>query len=351
MDVTIKDIAKLAGCSHTLVSQVLRGSPNCRASRETRMKILRLSCELNYRPNRLARRLRGGSSGIIFVLGRYCPAPGHQLVISVITEKLSAQGCQVFQAQTTSDEDTRHLIGEFTELGGEGIISCYTHYVPPADAPFPSVILSDYDAVPHDLGIQTEAGSRLLTQHLVEHGRRRIGFVGIGAWSFGELYRGIEQVLDSSGIRKRWKFDLHFDVEGLTRLLKVLRRDRIDALICQNDYVAGKLIAVLAEQGIRVPDDVAVVGSDAMSFAEFTRPPLTSTIYPYRELGEEAAALMLARIRKTPYSHRLPHLLKPELFIGGSCGCAVRPTTRLYTLIPPPTLREKMLEEAALRME
>ena len=50
MDVTIKDIAKLAGCSHTLVSQVLRGSPNCRASRETRMKILRLSCELNYRP-------------------------------------------------------------------------------------------------------------------------------------------------------------------------------------------------------------------------------------------------------------------------------------------------------------
>ena len=351
MDVTIKDIAKLAGCSHTLVSQVLRGSPNCRASRETRMKILRLSCELNYRPNRLARRLRGGSSGIIFVLGRYCPAPGHQLVISVITEKLNALGCQVFQAQTTSEDETKHLIGEFNELGGEGIISCYTHYVPPADVPFPTVILSDYDAIPHDLGIHVEAGCRMLTEHLLEHGRRRIGFVGIGAWAFGEMYRGFEQALDHAGIRKRWKIDLHFDVEGLPRLLKVLRRDRLDAVVCQNDYVAGKLIAVLAEQGIRVPDDVAVVGSDAMSFAEFIRPALTSTIYPYRELGEEAAALMLARIRKTNYSHRLPHLLKPELFIGGSCGCAVRPINRLYTLAPPPTLRQKLEEEAALRME
>ena len=57
---------------------------------------------------------------------------------------------------------------------------------------------------------------------------------------------------------------------------------------------------------------------------------------------------MLARIRKTNYSHRLPHLLKPELFIGGSCGCAVRLINRLYTLCPPPTLRQKLEEEAAL---
>jgi len=351
MGITIKDIAKLAGCSHTLVSQVLRGSSGCRASRETRMKILRLSCELNYRPNRLARRLRGGSSGTVFVLGRYCPAPQHQLVISVISEILSAQGRQVFQAQTTSEEDTRQLVGEFTELGGDGIISCYTHYIPPADTDLPVVVLSDYDAVPHDLGIDLDAAGEMLTAHLLEHGRRRIGFVGIGAWSFGEMYRGYERALDRRNIRKRWKFDLHFDTMGLSGLLKTLRRDRLDAFVCHNDYLAGKLIAALIQRGIRVPEDVAVTGNNAMSFGEFTQVPLTTAQYPCRELGEEAVALLLSRIRKSPYPHRLPFMLKPEIHIGGSCGCPVRPVDGLYTLIPPPMLREKLQEENALRLE
>ena len=348
---TIKDIARIVGCSHPLVSQVLRGDPACRASRETRMEILRVSCSLNYRPNRLARRLRGSGSGVIFILSRCCPPPECQLLMSVISEKLGELGYQVFQAQTASDSDTRNLVGDFVELGADGIVSCYTHYIPPEDAGIPTVTISDYDSVPHDLGMDMASAGNMLTAHLLEHGLRRIAFVGIGAWGFKEFQGGYEEAMNAHGMKKNWTFDMQYDIRGLQKLLKALKEEHLDAFVCQNDYLAAKLMAALAENGIRVPDKVAVTGNNGMAFGDFCTPQLTTTLYPYRELAEEAASLIHARICKTPDTSSLPKMFKPTLYLGGSCGCTPHPREKLFLLQPTPILQENLRRESLLMLE
>ena len=354
MGATLKDIAKLAGCSHTLVSGVLQGNPNCRASREMRMKILKLSCELDYRPNRLARRLRGMRSRMVFVLSRFCPTPGHQLMISAIQERMRAFGHQVLQAQTTSPEHTMELLGEFAELGYDGIISCCTHYIPPPALDVPQVVINELDAVPHDLGINTEMFAFDMTRHLLDHGRKRMLFAGIGNWSVGEPYRGHCAALTEAGIgiRQEWKIDLHFDTMALNRIIELIRRDKIDAVVCKGDHLAGKLIFALQHEGIRVPEDVAVVSvSGGESFAEFTAVPLTTMFAPWRQLGEEAAQLLMARMEKREYPHKLPYMIRAEIAPGCSCGCNTKPLRQLYTVSPPSTLKEMIIAEEALHLE
>ena len=117
MGATLKDIARLAGCSHTLVSGVLQGNPSCRASREMRKKILKLSCELDYRPNRLARRLRGIRSKVVFVLSRFRPAPEHSLMISAIQEETVRR---LYSVRVRSGEEVKRerVASGITEGGG-----------------------------------------------------------------------------------------------------------------------------------------------------------------------------------------------------------------------------------------
>lgn len=354
MGATLKDIAKLAGCSHTLVSGVLHGNPNCRASREMRKKILKLSCELDYRPNRLARRLRGMRSKMVFVLSRLCPAPEHTLMISAIQEKMYESGHQVFQVQTTSPEHTLEVLGEFSELGCDGIISCCTHYIPPPALDIPQVVVSALDAIPHDMGIDEEQNAYTMTHHLLEHGRRRIAFTGIGNWSVGEMHRGYSAALAGFGIavNENWKIDLHFDITGLQRILELIERDHLDGIVCSSDHLAGKMITALHQHNIRIPEDVAIVSAGSgKSFAEFTSVPLTTMLMPWRQLGEEAALLLLARIDRKEYPAKLPRMFAGEIHPGASCGCSMNKIKSLYTISPSPSLKETILAEESLHLE
>lgn len=354
MGATLKDIARLAGCSHTLVSGVLQGNPSCRASREMRKKILKLSCELDYRPNRLARRLRGIRSKVVFVLSRFRPAPEHSLMISAIQEKMYECGHQVFQAQTTSPEHTLELLGEFSEFGYDGVISCCTHYIPPPALDIPQVVISALDAIPHDMGIDDEQNAYTVTHHLLEHGRRRIAFAGIGNWSCGEMHRGYSAALAGYDIavNENWKIDLHFDITGLQRILKLIENDNIDGIVCSEDHLAGKVISALNQHDIRIPEDVAVISSGSgKSFAEFTSVPLTTLLMPWRQLGAEAALLLLSRIDKKEYPHKLPRMFAGEIIPGASCGCGQKEIRQLYTISPSTSLKETILAEKSLHLE
>lgn len=336
--ITIKELAKLAGVSHTLVSGVLRGSEHCRVSQETKEKILKLACEKQYSPNRLAQKLRGGDAKTIFLLSRIHPAPGHSEVIHVIENYFSQKGYQLFQAQTNSSEHTENLLKEFTGLGCSGIVACYTHFVPDESVTVPKVIISDYDDLPHDVGIDREAGARMLTEHLLSHGKQRISFIGAGNWGVQEVYLGYQKALNANGINipEHFCIDLLYNQKALEQIRNLIEKDKADAFLCTNDFIAGKLIAILQKWGFSVPNQIAVSGMDAQSFAEFTSVPLTSVIFPFKEVGQYAAELLDTRMQgKMPAAGtRSPHKIQPHIYFASSCGCKKNNLDTFY-LTPP----------------
>ena len=204
------------------------------------------------------------------------------------------------------------------------------------------------------MGIDEKDSCFKITTHLLEHGRKRIAFTGIGNWALGEMHKGYDAALTAGNItvNEQWKIDLHFDITGLERILELIRCDKIDAIVCQSDFIAGKIIAALHQNGIKVPQDVAVASAGSgKSFSEFTQVSLTTMLLPWRTLGEEAAHLLLSRIEKKEYPHPLPFKLQGEISCGASCGCREKKIKSLYTITPSESLKETIFAEEALHLE
>lgn len=347
MSITIKELAKIAGVSHTLVSGVLSDNPNCRVSQETRNKILKLACQYNCRPNRFARNLRGGKMKTVFILSRSNPAPDHTLLIREAVSQLEKEGYQVFMAQTSSGEQTAQQISEITHFGCDGIISCYTHYVPDQTVKIPMVVISDYSDVPHDTGINREYAAKELTEHLISHGHRRIAFAGCGNWGVQEMIAGYKKALDAHDISDSFIVDYLYNENGLAETIALIREEAVTAITCANDFIAGKLMALLMHQGIRVPEDVAITGSNAMSFSEYTPVPLTTAIYPYSLVGKKAAGLLLDKIAGKSDVEKGD--IPPQLHIACSCGCNKEMDDRMFGMVPVIPMEEYLTNEYSWR--
>lgn len=348
MSITIKELAKIAGVSHTVVSGVLSNNPKFRVSEATRNKILQLCCEYDCQPNRSARRLRGCDMKTVFFLTRVHPSPGHSLLLKEVTGLLQENNYQVFMAQTASAEQTERQVAEIMNFGCSAILSCYTHYIPKVQNTLPMVVISDYSDVPHDVGIDREYGIELLTEHLLEHGHRKIGFICCGQWGVKEMTEGYCKVLRKYSITPQdtWRLDFLYNTAGKKMLEKMIVTEKLTAFVCASDFIAGRLIAVLNRMGVRVPQDIAVTGTDAMSFSEFTRIPLTTVLYPYRLTGRTAANLLLSRIRaEADPEEEFPIMVKPRLHVGGSCGCVNHGPDQMLGTVPVFSLEEQIKNE------
>lgn len=344
MSTTIKELARIAGVSHTLVSGVLSGNSNIRLSQATRNRILKLCCEYDCRPNRIAQKLRGKDMKTVFILTRVQLTPGHSLLIKEASYRLEQNGYQVFIAQTASAEQTVRQISEIINFGCDGILSCYTHYVPLPQNKLPMVVVSDYSDIPHDIGVDRESGSYMLTQHLLEHGHRRIGLAGCGHWGVQEMLTGYRSALREYGIDEKtpWLVDFLYNENGTREILELVRRKKVTAFVCANDFIAGRLIKVFDSYGIKVPGHVALTGADAMSFADFTQVSLTTVMHQYKTIGKNAAELLLSRIAGKTESDVLPVWLKPVIHYGNSCGCKQASLSRMFGTGPAFSLEEQL---------
>jgi DNA-binding LacI/PurR family transcriptional regulator len=107
-----------------------------------------------------------------------------------------------------------------------------------------------------------------------------------------------------------------------SKIISLIRSGKIRAGLCSNDLVAGYLIQMLQFNGIRVPEDFAVIGFDGMSFSEFLKPNLTTVIQPLREIAIAAVKILLQKIEKKELKRTAhPKKLEPLLHVGESCGC------------------------------
>jgi LacI family transcriptional regulator len=167
------------------------------------------------------------------------------------------------------------------------------------------------------------ASARRLAGHLLDHGHRRLAFLGDPASSSDAAARweGISGVLAQRGIRPRQPVSCEFSEEAgravAYRLLAA--RNRPQALVCADDEIALGALLAAEELGLRVPGDIAVTGWDDIMAARYTRPALTTVRQPMRELGGRAARALDERIsgdRAAPRHDVLP----PALVIRASCG-------------------------------
>jgi DNA-binding LacI/PurR family transcriptional regulator len=310
-DVTLRDVAELAGVSSRTVSNVVNGYAN--VTERTRLRVQRAVDQLGYRPNVLARNLAQGRSGQIAVVVPYLDTPYFSELLQGIIRAARVQGYNVLVDQTDGDPGhERMLISHGSHrLLFDGVIfsplGLSQEDLADRDPTLPLVILGERvsDGTFDHVGIDDVAASRQATGHLLDLGRRRVAAIGDQPYATGEAAqlrtRGFREAHEGRGlpvheelIIRTPRFNRADGAGAMARLLD--RPDPPDAVFCYSDLVALGAIHTLVSRGVRVPEDVAVIGYDDIEDGSYSNPTV-STISPDKEMiATTAVERLLLRI-------------------------------------------------------
>lgn len=340
MPADMKTIAERVGVSKTTVHRALANVG--RISPETREKILKVAAELDYRPNNLARGLRSQKSATIGFVVIGLTNSFYSTILEGVESVSTDTGYSILVARTEASpsRELQHL-NVLREKRVDGIIIAPTHptqnlemfrRLREAGTPFvfidrfmPSI---DADYVLTD----NFMGGYLAGKHLVSLGRKRIGFGTVpgsemSATSVSERVRGLKAALEEAGVDAPamigeglpgFRPQEGFAAASVERYLQ--DGGRIDGVFGCNDNTAIGVITGLRRMGLRVPEDVSVVGFDDLDIAPYVQPALTTIRQPARRLGEEAMRLLLERMSSGLGAAWQHLLLPPQLVVRDSCG-------------------------------
>ena len=337
---TIQDVAKKAGMSLSTVSLVIN---DCgRVSEETRKKVLRIVAELGYHATRTARGLASQTSGNIgFILteNHFSQAEPFYTRIFLGTE-FEARNHNFYVLLTTVKErfSERETIPRFVlERNVDGIIVAgkinekLIQYIESAGLP---AVLVDFQLKRKRMSailIDNHTGGVLATNHLLELGHRKIAFIGgdLGHPSIGERFRAYKETLSEHGIpfdasmaSVREK-DTRMD-DGYRAAEKLLSRTpRVSAVFAANDAMAIGCLRYAKQKGLRIPEDLAIVGFDDIELASHVEPRLTTIRVPKEEMGKMAVQHLVEIIQsktKAIVTAHVPVDLVVRESTGGHAG-------------------------------
>ena len=325
--VNIHDVAREAGVSVPTVSRAINNRP--RISKETREHVLRVAKKLNYQPNKTARALVTQRSHTIEVI---TTRPKHSLFSSSLasmSQFIRAAGYQI-TLSITDPNDFRDRLRSTTAQLTDGVILI----VPNQDLRISADELIELCAgVPFvqttaDLGDNSSSviydqgyGVELAVQHLIDLGHRQIAEIS-----------GKPQVFDTQLRHNAWLNTLRKNniepgpsvagdfmaISGYNAAKELLENNYpFTAIFAGNDRMAIGAINALREYGLRVPEDVSIVGYDNVELGQYMQPPLTTVAQDFDKLGRLAADYLLSLIEdpETPVHQRI---LSPELIIRQS---------------------------------
>jgi LacI family repressor for deo operon, udp, cdd, tsx, nupC, and nupG len=327
-DATLRDVAMLAGVSARTVSNVVNGYAVVSAG--TRAKVEQAIAALDYRPNVLARNLANGRSGQIAVVVPYLDTPYFAELLQAIIPRARDGGYNVLIDQT--DGNARHE-SELIGRGSRGVLFDGMILSPLGlaqadltrrDPSLPLVVLGERasDGTFDHVGIDDVAASCQAVTHLLSLGRRRIAAIGDQPYATGEAAQrrtqGFRQahaeaglVPDESLIIVTPRFNRIDGAQAMSALLD--RDDPPDAVFCYSDLVASGAIHTILGRGLRVPEDVAIIGYDDIEDGRYAQPTI-STISPDKaaiaRLAVERLMLRISSVEPLPglelrASHRL----------------------------------------------
>jgi LacI family transcriptional regulator len=324
---TIYDVARLAGVSTATVSRALNGTGQIAPA--TRSAIDAAVAQLGYRPNTIARSLVTKSTQTIALLLPDIVNPFYAELVAGIQDEVLAEGHTMLLCTTEGDpeREERYLtLLRAKQVDGalvDGLVLPPHRVANFVREGFPIVCLDrdvDSDAIPL-VQVDNREGARLATQHLLELGHRRIGHVSgaAGLRISDERVAGYREAHHAVGIEPDPRHVVRgsFTEAGGRAAGRALLDHGVTAIFAANDLSALGVINALTGRGLRVPDDVSVVGFDDVRLAAYTSPPLTTVHQPAREIAERATRA-LWMLRDGGRVDELVQLLEPRLVVRAS---------------------------------
>ena len=326
---TIKDVAKMAGVSTTTVSHVINKTRF--VAEETEKLVLQAIKDLKYSPSAVARSLKVNTTKSIGMIVTTSEAPYFAEIIHAVEEHCYRQGYSLFLCNTQNNaEKIRNHLDMLAQKRVDGILVMCSEYLPDS-----LNILTNFETIPMvvmDWGPNVDTdiiqdnsfnGGYLATQHLIENGHKQIGIIA------GELtkttaktrYEGFVHAMQEAGltINPNWVMEGFFEPEdGYECMNKILRQDTLPtAVFCCNDVMALGAISAIGEKGLRVPDDISIIGYDNIHASRFYAPPLTTIHQSKSRLGVQAVNLLFERINHKS-EQRETIEIHPELVVRKS---------------------------------
>jgi LacI family transcriptional regulator len=326
--VTLKSVAEHVGLTASTVSAVLNSSSASRSVPErTKNRILAAARDLNYRPNFFARSLRVQRTYTIGVILAEIGDAYGSVVISGMERYLREQN---FFFLTVAHHHDKKLLATYStmllERGVEGFITVDTLLT--EEPPLPTVAVAGHRRIKGvtNIVLDHRRAASLALQHLVDLGHEKIAFMKGSTVSADsdDRWNAICEVAAKLGIRMRPELVVQLEGDDPTPNLGypfakqlLARKQPFTALFAYNDISAIGSIRAFQEAGLRVPDDLSVVGFDDIQNSAYISPPLTTVRQPMQEMGKIAARTLLDRIEgRMKYVPEIA--IEPELVVRRS---------------------------------
>jgi len=322
---SLKDLAAELGVSIATVSRALRSSPEI--GKEMQQRVKDLAKRLNYRPNPFAQSLRKEAPKVIGVVVPNLVTHYYAAVLDGIEEEARRAGYSVISANSHEDfEDEKQAIDNFISLHVEGIVAClaqtttdYSHFEEISDMGIPLVFFGRTCLTDRFSSVTAngDEAAQLATQHLIDTGSQRIAFIG-GPNHLDMVRRrkhGYLEALRENHIEIErdlvicGKIDYQFALQAVEQLLK--QENRPDAILAFNDIITFAAFTAIKNCGLRIPDDVALIGFTDDVHAAYVTPRMSAIADQSRLMGITACRLLLKSINGDPavYKEIVPQQL------------------------------------------
>ncbi len=326
--VTAVEVARQAGVSQPTVSLVLSQNPKARVAPETRARVLKVAEELGYRPNRLAQGLVRRRS---FALGIIVPGFANPVNAAIISgaERVAAQAGYAVLLCETGDIDVVQHVRALADRQIDGVIiaGISANEIARVDMRRLNVVLvnqdSDHLSTVRD---DSQRAGAIAAEHLLGLGHRRVAFIGpvSSASAYRLRERGFARALRDAGsvppseLWQRADATVAGGLAGMTALLA--QRERPTAVFCANDLIALGAHKACALAGVRIPDELSILGCDDIDLGTLVTPELSTISTPQRELGARAVRLLLKQLDGDVRSSATTQTLPVKLVLRGTTG-------------------------------
>ena len=330
MPATIKDIAERLQLNPSTISRALSGSPQI--SEATRQQVQQVAQELNYSPNLWAQNLVGAGSRLVGCLIRDLANPFNIPMLRAIEDIADQNGFLVFLSESRGlIEAEKNIIDRYRRIRVAGVI------ITPVLSELEHLRRLEADGVPvimtarsvdgfDSINVDNVKSGRLAGQHLLARGHTRIGFVQSGdEYNMPEQQRlqGLKSALQDAGLGLQVSYLVGANsFSGGEKAAELWQKDghKTTAVFCDNDLLAMGFIQQASRLGIRIPQDVAIIGHDDIPFADTFSVPLTTISFPKSELGQQAMQVLMSRFNEKGNQHLAKTItLEPQLIERKSC--------------------------------
>lgn len=328
--VTLHDVAREAGVSIKTVSRVI--NEESVVGEATRAGVQLAIDRLGYRPDELARGLRGSRSRTIGLIVADISNPFSADLCKEVEEVARRRGYSVILCASAEDSATENEYVEILvqrRIDGLLLVPApgdHDHLARESEKGLPMVALDrPVDGAETDTVLaESRPSARLATEHLVVHGHRRVAFIGDdeGIYTARRRLAGYLDTMEGAGYSPLYRMgagDIASAAACTRELLSV--QNPPTALFAGNSLITAGILRALDESGIHPPHDMSLVGFEDTELLSSLRPRLTSVRQPSKEMGRRAAQLLFQRIDGEDLP--LQHVSLPtEFIVNNSCGCA-----------------------------